>query len=299
MKHYSFAIAIGVACAVIGCSKNQRDELDGSGVFEATEVILSAKTAGDILAISVEEGEFVVAGQTLALVDTQRLELEMRRLRASFDELAHNRANAQHSIALALENRDRVQKQFSRIEVLLQEGSATQQQFDELQSAVTIARLQVKQAQTALQVLEAKREQLQAQIELLQIQLRDSRIVAPLDGVLLARYIEKGESVHPGSPVVKIADLSIVYIKVYIGESDLDRVGLDMPVEIRIDGRPEKRFPGRVAWISSKAEFTPKNVQTREMRASLVYAVQVRVDNPEGLFKIGMPADVFFALEHR
>jgi HlyD family secretion protein len=141
--------------------------------------------------------------------------------------------------------------------------------------------------------LAAKHEKIDANLKLLDKQISDAVVTAPSGGSVIEKYSEKGEIVTYGKPLVKIADISKVWLKVYVSEEMLGKIKLGGKADVRIDSMPEKSFTGSITWISPKSEFTPKSVQTRNSRIDLVYAVKITLENPDGIFKIGMPAEVY------
>ncbi|MDZ7331370.1 MAG: efflux RND transporter periplasmic adaptor subunit [candidate division KSB1 bacterium] len=277
---------------MIGCSKRESEELSGSGILEATEILISAKSAGTLIEMPVAEGIVVSAGQMIAQIDTEKIYLQKKQLIAAWTELKLNLQNAQRGVDLARENLENIKKKYQRIKALLEENSATQQQYDDIFTAYQAAQVQYDNAMTSLKALRAKEDQLVAQLELIESQLRDTKITAPITGTIIEKYVEQGEIARVGGPIVSMADLQKMWIKVFFKEPALGRIKLNSPAEIRISAYPDRSFPGRVSWISPRAEFTPKTVQTKEARSDLVYAVKIEVLNPDGVLKIGMPADV-------
>jgi len=284
----SFAVLLGCACG-----EKKPAGLAGSGTMEATEVLVSSKTGGTIVHLAVEEGQEVSEGRLIAVIDSEKVYLQKRQLLAGLKELQYNLLNAQRGVALAEDNLDNTSKKFNRIRALWQDSSATQQQYDDIETAFKASQTQAATSRTAYDALQARQAQLEAQLELLSSQLADCRILAPIQGTVLETYLEKGEIARPTSPVVKLADLRHMWIKVYLKEEELGRVKIGQMAALQIASQPDRRISGRLSWISAKAEFTPKNVQTKEARSDLVYAVKVTADNPDGVLKIGMPADVF------
>lgn len=285
-----FSILLWIA--MIGCSKRESEELSGSGILEATEILISAKSAGTLIEMPVAEGIVVSAGQMIAQIDTEKIYLQKKQLIAAWTELKLNLQNAQRGVDLARENLENIKKKYQRIKALLEENSATQQQYDDIFTAYQAAQVQYDNAMTSLKALRAKEDQLVAQLELIESQLRDTKITAPITGTIIEKYVEQGEIARVGGPIVSMADLQKMWIKVFFKEPALGRIKLNSPAEIRISAYPDRSFPGRVSWISPRAEFTPKTVQTKEARSDLVYAVKIEVLNPDGVLKIGMPADV-------
>jgi len=296
MKRMLFVVLMEIAIiSFFSCSGHGDENLIGSGTIEATEITISSKLAGEIIFLAIEEGQSVTAGQLLAVVDTEKVALQKQQLLAGLDELRLNMISAKRSAALAQTNLLNVEKRYKRIKALHDENSATQQQLDDVTAALDAARTKFENAQTGLKVLRAKRKQLEAQLGLLQSQLKDAKILAPVDGTILEKYIERSEIVRPGGPIATVANLAKMKMKVYVPETDLGRIKLGEVVGVKIDTYPDKALKGKVVWISPRAEFTPKNVQTREARTDLVYAVKISLKNQDGILKIGMPADVYYS----
>lgn len=283
---------------IIACSKKNVNELSGSGTLEATEILLSARLAGLVTDVLVNEGDAVAAGQVMAQIDTEKIFLQKKQLLAGLDELRLNHQNAQRAVTLAKDNLTNVEKKFNRIKSLVSESSATQQQFDDIETAYKAAQTQYENAITSFKALKAKEQQVMAQSELLESQLQDAKIIAPIQGTVIEKYLERGEVARLGGPIVNLADLQKMWIKIYFKEADLGKIRLNDSAELQISAYPDRVFPGRVSWISSKAEFTPKTVQTKEARSDLVYAVKIEVENLDGILKIGMPADVTLKNQH-
>ena len=277
---------------LIACSGSKDEGFIGSGTMEATEITISSTVAGEIIELKVEEGDVLNAGDVIALVDTEKIALQLQQLLSARDELKLNIQNGKRSGELAVDNYNNVLKKFERTKALLEEGSVTRQQFDDIETALKNAETTKENAQSSLLALGAKEKQLSFQIELAQSQMRDAHITAPQNGTVVEKYIEKGEVVRPGSPVIKMADLQDMWIKVYIGERNLGAHKIGDRVVLRTS-RPDAFLEGRMVWFSPEAEFTPKNVQTKEARADLVYAAKIAVHNPDGVLKIGMPVDVY------
>ncbi|MDZ7316547.1 MAG: efflux RND transporter periplasmic adaptor subunit [candidate division KSB1 bacterium] len=273
------------------CSRPNDEKVVGSGTLEAHQVLVSAQEGGRVVALNVKEGESVRKGQLIARLDAEKLLLQRRQTEAALRELQLNLATAERGVRLATDNLELVKKKHDRITALLAENGATQQQFDEADAALKAAQIQAENARTALQSLKAKAEQLQAQIDLLDSRIRDTELTSPIDGVVLQVYAEEGELLRPLGPVAEIADLSRLWVKIYVKEADLYRISLGAQAKIHISSLNQPVI-GRVAWISERAEFTPKTVQTKEARADLTYAVKVEMENPNGRLKIGMPVDV-------
>jgi HlyD family secretion protein len=276
---------------LLNCSKPADGIITGSGTLEAREVLVSAKSAGQITKLAVKEGDQVSLGQLIAKVDVEKLLIQRKQTTAGLNELRLNMKNSSRAVTLAKDNLDNVEKKYQRFSSLLAEGSLTQQQFDDMDTARKAAQTQYESAETVLLSLKAKEEQVLAQIELLDSSIADGEITAPITGTVLETYVEAGEIARPGSPLASLADLENVWIKIFLKENELGKIRLGGAATLRISSQ-DKTFTGKITWISDKAEFTPKNVQTKEARADLVYAVKIEAQNPDGILKIGMPADI-------
>lgn len=257
----------------------ERDE-SFYGTVEAVEVLVSAQVTGRITGLFADEGQRVEQGDLLATIDASLYEAQLEQAR---ETVASTRA--QTAVLNAQLEGNRIM--LARTRKLLSTGSATEKQLDDLetQRAVLTAQKEVVRAQ----VVQAK-----AALEVAETQLGYTRVHAPLGGTVLRRDVEAGETVLPGSALMALADLSDMEVKVYVPGPMLGRIRLGQRVELVTDSYPDRRLGGSVATIADEAEFTPKNVQTRDERVRLVYQVKVRVPNPEGILKTGMPVDAWF-----
>ncbi|RPH97070.1 MAG: HlyD family efflux transporter periplasmic adaptor subunit, partial [Calditrichaeota bacterium] len=276
----------------LSCTESTDNAITGSGTLEAREVLVSAKQNGQILQLLVNEGDAVTTGQLIAQLDMEKYSIQRRQTTAGLDELRLNMENAQRAAASAHDLLQNTEKKYLRTQALLAEGSVTQQQFDDIETAFKTAQNQYDSAETTVHSLRAKGQQVQAQIDLLDSQIADGQITSPLSGTVLETFAEQGEMARIGSPIVNIADIERMWIKIYLKDAHLGQIRLGDQAQLSISSFPNQPFIGKLTWISSQAEFTPKNIQTKEARADLVYAVKIEVHNPDGRLKIGMPADV-------
>jgi HlyD family secretion protein len=310
------AFLAALSLALLGVSCSQRDEgVTASGTIEATEVRLSPKVGGQVIALNAREGDRVAAAQVLARLDHTALDLQMeqaqaevRLAEAQFSLLVKGARpediqQAREAVVQADENLRLAREDADRTRQLYATGSATQKQRDDAEARLVVAQAQANGAGQALKKLQnlARPEELQAAearvdqariaVRLLENTIQDTEVVSPMNGVVLQRLVETGENVSPGMSMFVVADLSRVELKVYVTEPDLSRITLGQEVTVRIDGPPPSEFPGMITFIAEEAEFTPKNIQTRDERVKLVFGVKVAVDNPLGILKPGMPAD--------
>jgi membrane fusion protein YbhG len=264
----------------------------GSGLIEATEVIVSAETGGQLKALYFDEGDPIKQGDTIAVIDTITVLLHLRDAEA----LKQAAETGVHSATLGIEqaefNYDLAKKEYERVGALIKSGSANQQQYDQVETAFQQAGLARKQASAAHAAAQADLARTLAAIDLLRKQWNDCFPLAPRSGTIVDKYIESGELVTPGKQLVKISQLDTVWVKLYLPPEDLTKVKLGGSATIDPEDGQNRTLEGRITWISDAAEFTPKNVQTKEARADLVYAVKITIPNPNGTLKIGMPVAV-------
>ena len=285
-------LAIMIMAAVIAsCSKTDGGPA-GSGLIEATEAIISAEASGRLEVRYFDEGDEISKGDIIVLIDSSKTALKLNEARASYRAMQSQRENALIRIEQIILDDSLAQKEFQRISRLMASGSANQQQYDRAENAAQNSRLARQAAAVALRTTDAELARIEASIDLLKQQIADCTPTAPVSGTVVTTYVEEGELVAPGKALIKIAQLDTMTVKIYLPPGDLSGVSLGEGAEIDPEIEGQGAFPGIVTWISPEAEFTPKNVQTRQARADLVYAVKIRVPNPDQIFKIGMPVYV-------
>lgn len=295
MNMKSGLVFAALALVAAGCGKNI--EYDACGQVDATQVTVSAENAGRVLSMAVEEGEVVTAGQLLGALDSVQTYLQIMELReriaGSSSRLVDIKKQGQPNLS-QLEN---LQSEYERYSKLLEGNATTRKQVDDLTDKIAVLKAQIAaQTQSWERGNASVRSEVQGyeiQLARLEDQLAKCRIVAPVSGTVLTRYAETGEFVTLGKPLFKVADLDQMYVRVYFSSAQLSSLKLnDTVTVIPDDGTASpKRIQGRVIWISEQSEFTPKNIQTRDERADLVYAVKVAVPN-DGTLRLGMYAYV-------
>lgn len=266
---------------------------DASGTFEATEIIVSSEVGGKILELNINEGDSVEGGAVVGQIDTIQLYLKKRQLMATVRALEARRPELRKQIA-AIEEQIAVQtREKERIERLLKADAATGKQLDDINSSISILKKQLEAQRSSLTNtsggITEDAAALMIQTEQLNDQLQRSRITSPIKGTILAKYAEAGEVTAPGKPLFKVADMNDIQLKAYITSDLLTKIKLGESVKVFSDFCEDesREYEGKVIWISDKAEFTPKTIQTRSERANLVYAVKIAVKN-DGYLKIGM-----------
>jgi HlyD family secretion protein len=307
-KHVLLIISI----ALFSCS-GSKDKFDAQGVFESEEVMVAAELPGRIVFFKANEGDSLEKNMIVARIDTSNLLLQKAQLVASMNALGQKVVDVAPQVALL---RDQIEVQNTqlknlkfeknRIENLLKSDAATKKQFDDItfqienlekQIQVTNQQIKVQQSNIGTQnrSILSEGEPLQKRIDQLQDLINKSQISNPIDGIVLTTYAKEGEVIGAGKPLYKIANLSTLTLRVYVTGDQLAAIKIGQTVKVLVDKDKNEynELTGKIAAIASKAEFTPKTIQTKDERANLVYAVKVLVKN-EGLLKIGMYGEVKF-----
>jgi len=284
-----------ITALLLTSCRDKTDEADAYGNFEATEVIVSAETNGRILKFDVTEGSEIEKGTEIALIDTtlfhlQKAEIEagMRSVRTRISSIIAQNEILNQQIANFNVN-------ISRIENMLKNDAATQKQYDDLAGQVAVLQKQIAANNTQKSSVAAELSVFESKKATLSEQADRSCVRSPLKGTIIEKYSEAGEMTTAGRPLVKIADLSLIKLKVYVSGAQIGslKVGSDCTVRVDEGEKAYKTFSGKISYISGKAEFTPKIIQTKEERVTLVYAVTIEVNN-DGTMKSGMPGEAIF-----
>ncbi len=288
-----------LATALMACKSNKH-EADAYGNFEAVETIVSAEGTGKILVFGVEEGMILPADTIVGWIDSTQLHLKKTQLQANIKAVLSKRPDAGPQLQVIREQIATQKREQQRITNLLNARAATSKQLDDINAQIAVLEKQYTSLASSLQTqttgLTSETQPLQAQVAQVNDQLSQTRITNPLHGTVLTKYVEKGEVVNYGKALYKIADLSEIILRAYVGEEQLGQVKIGAPVTVLTDA-PEGKYrelKGTITWVSAAAEFTPKVIQTKEERTNLVYAVKVKVKN-EGSIKIGMPGELQFS----
>jgi HlyD family secretion protein len=273
------------------------DQPDAYGNFEATEVVVSAETNGQLLWFTADEGKRFAAGDLTGLVDTTQLALQRRQLMAQRAATRSRVTEVGQQLDAFRVQHDIAERNYERVKRLFADQAATAQQLDQAEQQYKVLEEQIQGAEAQQRSVGEDVASIDAQLAQIRQRLDKSRITSPVTGTVLASYAKRGELVQPGQPLFKIANLDSMTLRAYITETQLARVAIGAPAHVSIDAGASTRrtIPGTVTWVSSEAEFTPTPIQTRDERKDLVYAVKIAVPNPGGAVKIGMPADVRFA----
>jgi HlyD family secretion protein len=297
--HINMKKSIIIAVLFLGACAGNKDQYDASGTFEAVETIVSAEATGVIRQFTVEEGADLTENQVVGYIDSTQLYLKKRQLEAQINAVLSKRPNVAAQIASLQEQLKQAEREQQRLTNLLKADAATQKQLDDATAQVAIVKKQIAAQESSLGItsrsINEESSPLLIQIAQLNDQLTKSKIVNEVKGTVLTKYAEVNEMAVSGKPLYKIADLSAIILRAYVTGDQLPSLKLNQPVTVLVDAAEgkQKSYAGTIEWISSKAEFTPKTIQTKDERANLVYAVKIHVKN-DGLIKIGMYGEVKF-----
>lgn len=315
-----------------GCAANGDTSLEASGTIEAKEIYVGAEVGGKVVSLSVAEGDSVKVGQEIAQIDDTIIKWQVTQAEAGakaaearlgetqkgsrVEQIRQAESSAAQmealkqgaNVALAA-----AQDDYDRIKELLDQGAATEQQYNGAKAKLDAAQSQyeaaVSQHRVALEqvklvkagatseTISAAQEvfnQAVASWETYKAQWEKTKILAPAEGIITEKVVDTGETINIGSTVAVVTNLRDLWVEVFIAETDLGKVKLEDKALVQVDAFPEQQFAGKVIYISHEAEFTPKNVQTKEERTNMVFKVKIALDNEEGKLKPGMPADVVF-----
>ncbi len=286
------------AVATTACTEKEQ-EWDATGIFETTDVIVSAKGAGEITELNVEEGTQVSAGEVIGKIDAAQLQLQKEQLRATKSATASRKLSQSAQVASLRQQIANLQRERQRFQELVRDNAATQKQVDDITYQISTLQKQIdatnEQISTANSSIDKQSASIDAQILQIDDKIADNNITSPISGVVLSKYAEQGEYTTPGKALLKVANISDMKLRAYVTAEQVTTLKLGQKVTVFADSGTDERkaYEGTITWISDKAEFTPKTIQTRAERANLVYAIKISVTN-DGLIKRGMYGDVKF-----
>lgn len=293
MKNTVNIIGLLLTTLLINACGNGGDKADGYGNFEATATIVSAESNGKLLAFEVEEGQVLKQHQLVGYVDTLQLSLKKEQLEATKNVVSSKSEGVLSQITVLKAQLKTAKIAKNRIDNLLKKGAATPQQKDDVNGKISVLTQQIRSIEIQNSSVVNELKSVDAQLKQLQVQIEKSNIKNDINGTVLVKYVQPFEIVSFGKPLYKIADLTTMQLRVYISETQLNSLNIGQKVAVKIDAADSmKTYTGKITWIASEAEFTPKIIQTKEERVNLVYAVKVAVTNDGGL-KIGMPAEMW------
>lgn len=299
-KHPTPAVGSLLAAVALlyGCGERLPDDFLGSAVVDVRTYEVGTTVQGQIANVYKDEGQPVTRGETIAIIDTVPLRLSLDELQASYAELNKQIGARRAEVEAAKSEVRGLKREVDRIRNLVEKGSAPAQQLDKLETSYESAQFKLKGAESALASVATRRRSLQAKEAQLREQLRRCYVQAPTGGLVLTRYRSEGEIAGPAAPLFQIGSYDTVWADFFVPQPVLGALSVGSTVRIRVD-RPESQgpllVPASVIWVSSDAEFSPKNIQTREARNELVFRVRARAANPEGVLKRGLPVEIWRA----
>ncbi len=283
---------------LFACS-NGNSDFDATGTFESEEIIVSSEAMGKLVLFQVDEGLILKQNQIVGVVDTTQLHLKKKQLHSTIKAVLSKQPDIATQLASLQKQIETAETEKIRIENLVKSNAATTKQLDDVNSQLEVLRKQYDATKSSLTItkqgIQNETLPLIAQVEQIQDQINKSIIKNPVDGTVLTRYAKQDEITTNGKALYKIANLSVMTLRAYIDGDQLGQIKLDQKVKVFVDkgDGEQKEMEGEIYWVSSKAEFTPKTIQTKDERANLVYAIKVRVKN-DGYLKIGMYGEIKF-----
>lgn len=300
MKKSGLVIMMSIALAAFVSCDGKNGNFDATGNFEATEVIVSSEANGKILEFNVEEGALLKVDQYLGFIDSTQLQLQKLRLFASNGAVKSRRADVAKQIAAAKQQIENLKVEKQRAQNLINSNAGNRKVLDDINAQIATLEKQLAAQTSNLEKgntgVDQESSSIEIQIAQLEDQLKKCKITSPTDGTVLAKYAEKGEITAMGKPLFKIADIENIILRAYITSGQLTQLKIGQKVKAYADfgEKEQKEYQGVVTWISDKAEFTPKTIQTKDERANLVYAIKILVKN-DGYLKIGMYGEIKFS----
>ena len=316
MKIKLLLLGIILLLVMYGCgNSNNETSIELSGIIESTDVNITAKVSGELRKVNYDEGALIRTNDTIAEIDRENLLIQKKQLMAGAElgeaqyQMALNgfRSEDIHSseenMKQAKSNLDLAEYDKNNMESLYKSGSISEKQWKDISTRYAASKAQYKSSEEMfnkmkrgnrsedISAAKARSDQSKAQLEMVEKQLRDSYIVSPVNGTITHKVFELGEFVNMGSTIYTVTQLDKVYLMVYVSEKNLGKVKYGQTAEIKVDSHPDKIITGKVTYISSVAEFTPKNIQTKEDRLKQVFGVKLEIENKENILKPGMPAD--------
>lgn len=294
MRYLQILLAVA---AVLCCSCSGKTEFDACGNFEADEILVSSQGTGQLMWSDIQEGMTVTAGNTLGIIDTVQLYLQKTQLESQLKSVMSSRPDVESQVASLRSQIANLKSEKSRLERLVAKGAAPTKQVDDIKAQIVILESQLDAQLSALSkntsAVEFNANAISAQIDMIEDKISKCHIVSPVNGTVIAKYIHAGELVGMGTPIMKVADLENMFLRAYFTSDQLGSIVLGDKVTVTADfgGEQQFQYEGKIVWISSESEFTPKSIQTRNTRANLVYAVKIAVRN-DGRLKIGTYGEV-------
>lgn len=293
-----YTVSILVSLLLFACS-NSNDDFDATGTFESDEIIVSSEAMGKLVMFDVDEGFILKQNQIVGVVDTTQLYLKKKQLESTIKAVLSKQPDVSTQLAALQQQIETAQTEKQRIENLVKSNAATTKQLDDINAQLEVLQKQYNATKSSLNItrngIQSETLPLIAQVEQIEDQINKSKIKNPIDGTVLTRYAKQDEIATNGKALYKIANLSEMTLRAYVNGDQLGQIKLGQNVKVFVDkgNGEQKEMSGEIYWVSSKAEFTPKTIQTKDERANLVYAIKIKVKN-DGYLKIGMYGEVRF-----
>jgi HlyD family secretion protein len=272
-----------------GCGEEEKAPA-GSGMIEATEIVVSSEATGRVMKLYFDEGTELSQGDTLAVLDDSKLKLQLESARANREVAEAKLSAARLEARNAQSTEEYTAKELARVRKLVASNTATQRQLDEVEHRHTSAQIAVEAARASIKTIQAEITRTDAEIALIRDRIDDAHPTAPASGTVTEKYTDQGELLAPGAPIARVSQLDSVWVKIYLPMKDFARVKIGDSATV--DTETGTKYAGTVTWTADDAEFTPKNVQTKKSRADLVYAIKVWMANPDHALKVGQPVYV-------
>lgn len=299
MKPVTLLTTLALSLLLLSC-RNNKEDYDATGSFEATEIIVSSQANGRILTFNLNEGDQLLQGQMVGVIDSTQLHLQKMSLLSNARGVRAQQPDIRKQTASIQEQINTLEREKARVQRLLAANAANQKQLDDIEAQIDLLQKQLLALTSTLEKssehISAQSSTLEIQVAQLDDQLEKTRIISPIAGTVLNRYAEAGELATMGTPLFKIADTDTMNLRAYVTNDQLAQIKLNDEVTVRVDDGDGnmKSYKGKINWISSKSEFTPKTIQTKNERANLVYSLKIAVPN-DGFLKIGMYGEVKFS----
>lgn len=299
MKPVTLLTTLTLSFLLLSC-RNNKEDYDATGSFEATEIIVSSQANGRILTFNLNEGDQLLQGQMVGVIDSTQLHLQKMSLLSNARGVRAQQPDIRKQTASIQEQINTLEREKARVQRLLAANAANQKQLDDIEAQIDLLQKQLLALTSTLEKssehISAQSSTLEIQVAQLDDQLEKTRIISPIAGTVLNRYAEAGELATMGTPLFKIADTDTMNLRAYVTNDQLAQIKLNDEVTVRVDDGDGnmKSYKGKINWISSKSEFTPKTIQTKNERANLVYSLKIAVPN-DGFLKIGMYGEVKFS----
>ncbi len=316
----SKAILILFFLLLASCSNDDENTIKASGNIEVTEITVSSKVTGEVENIIKDEGELVNKGDTVLIINHETLDYQLAQAEAGMEAAAaqlkllkegarqEDIIQAKENLKQAEVNFEQAEKDKKRMTDLFESNSITKKQLEDATARYEVTLAQFNAAKENYKKIqniarpeeitqaEANLKKQKATVDLLKKNINDSYVISPRKGYIVKKFIDEGETVTMLSSLFKVSDLSVAELVIYVSEEKLGKVQLNQKAEIHTDTYEDKTYEGYVSYISPEAEFTPKNIQTEDERTKLVFAVKIKIPNPEFELKAGMPADAIINL---